>query len=116
MEAIEYPDQGNFIESMHALKQSLRQGGVYMNIEKKSITAELKDEPKEVRFKSEEKYLRLISALNEKERALKKNIKKLEKKTRLVFKRFEKKIKAKQREITQLEKRRHELEIALREP
>jgi len=85
------------------------------NIEKKSVSAELKDELKEVRFKGEEKYERLLSALNEKERALKKNIKKLEKKTRLAAKRLEEKIKAKQSVITQLEKRKHELEIALRE-
>ena len=79
-----------------------------------SVSAKSKDEPKETRFKSEEKYERLLSALNEKERALKKNINKLKKKTRLAAKRFEEKIKAKQSVITQLEKRKHELEIALR--
>lgn len=116
MEVIDYPNQGDFIESMHALKQSLRQGGVYMNKEKKRICAEITGEPKEVHFKSEEKYERLLSALNEKERALKKNIKQLKKKTRLMVKRVEKKIKEKQSVINQLEKRKHELEMALREP
>ncbi len=71
------------------------------------------DESKETRNKSEEKYETLLSALNEKERNLKKSIEKLEEK--LAVRRLKSKIQAKQSVIAQLENKKDELEIELKE-
>ena len=77
------------------------------------MSVESVDESRETRNKSEEKYESLLSALNEKERDLKKSIEKLEEK--LAIRRLKGKIQAKQRVIAQLEKKRDKLELELKE-
>jgi len=77
------------------------------------MSVESVDESRETRNKSEEKYESLLSALNEKERDLKKSVEKLEEK--LAVRRLKGKIQAKQSVIAQLEKKRDKLELELRE-
>ena len=62
---------------------------------------------------SEAKYESFLSALNEKERDLKKSIEKLEEK--VAVKKLKCKIQARQSVIAQLEKKRDELELELKE-
>ena len=77
------------------------------------MSAESVDESRGALNKSDKKYESLLSVLSEKERDLKKNIEKLEEK--LVARRFEDKIQAKQSVIAQLEKKRDKLELELKE-
>ncbi len=73
------------------------------------------DELTKVRVESlGERYKRVLSALNEKERDLEENIEDL--KEKIVLRRFEEEIKAKQNTIAQLAVEKHELERKLKEP